>query len=117
MDSRQRDEQEARNAATALHPVVCAALFHQRFTAIHPFRDGNGRTARALVMLLLWRAGFPTEILAFQRILDERRDAYIASLRAADRGSIQEWVQFFAEAVVEALKAQTHTRQSRVDDP
>src|SRR5512137_2611579 len=58
--------------AAALHPVVRAAIFHQRFTAIHPFRDGNGRTARALTTLLLWRAGFPAEILLLQRILDER---------------------------------------------
>lgn len=90
--------------AEALHPVVRAALFHQRFTAIHPFRDGNGRTARALTTLLLWRAGFPTQILVLQRILDERRDAYIDSLRAADRGRHQEWVQFFAQAVLDALK-------------
>lgn len=90
--------------AEALHPVVRAALFHQRFTAIHPFRDGNGRTARALTTILLWRAGFPAEILVLQRILDQRRDAYIASLRAADRGRHQEWVQFFAHAVLDALK-------------
>lgn len=90
--------------AETLHPVVRAALFHQRFTAIHPFRDGNGRTARALTTLLLWRAGFPAEILVLQRILDERRDAYVASLRAADRGRYQNWVQFFAQAVLDALK-------------
>lgn len=93
------------NEAGDKHPVVRAALFHQRFTAIHPFRDGNGRTARALTTLLLWRAGFPAQILTLQRILDERRDAYIAALRAADRGNRQGWVQFFAEAVVDALKA------------
>lgn len=91
--------------AGGMHPVVRAALFHQRFTAIHPFRDGNGRTARALTTLLLWRAGFPAQILALQRILDERRNAYIAALRAADQGNRQGWVQFFADAVVDALKA------------
>ena len=89
--------------AVALHPVVCAAIFHQRFTAIHPFRDGNGRTARALTTLLLWRAGFPTEILVLQRVLDARRDSYIAALRAADRGGLDAWVQFLADAVREAL--------------
>lgn len=90
--------------AGGMHPVVRAALFHQRFTAIHPFRDGNGRTARALTTLLLWRAGFPAQILALQRILDEHRDAYIAALRAADQGNRQGWVQFFADAVLNALK-------------
>lgn len=90
--------------AAALHPVVRAAIFHQRFTAIHPFRDGNGRTARALTTLILWRAGFPLEILILQRILDERREAYFGALRAADHGNLAGWVQFFVEAVRDALR-------------
>ena len=65
---------------------------------------GNGRTARALTTVLLWRAGFPAKILVLQRILDEGRDAYINALRAADRGNIQGWVQFFAEALADALR-------------
>ena len=91
-------------AAAALYPVVRAAIFHQRFTAIHPFRDGNGRTARALTTLLLWRAGFPAEILFLQRILDERRDLYITALRHADRGDLDGWIRFFAQAVRDALR-------------
>lgn len=91
--------------SSALHPVVGAALFHQRFTAIHPFRDGNGRTARALTTLLLWQSGFPAEILVLQRVLDDNRSAYIDALRAADRGDVQRWVQFFAQALADTLKA------------
>ena len=90
--------------AAALHPVVRAAIFHQRFTAIHPFRDGNGRTARALTTLLLGRAGFPAEILLLQRILDERRDLYITALRQADQGDLEGWTRFFAQAVRDALR-------------
>jgi Fic family protein len=90
--------------AAALHPVVRAAIFHQRFTAIHPFRDGNGRSARALTTLLLWRAGFPVEILLLQRVLDERRESYIAALRQADRGDLGGWTRFFAQAVRDALR-------------
>jgi Fic family protein len=90
--------------AAALHPIVRAAIFHQRFTAIHPFRDGNGRTARALTTLLLWRAGFPLEVLILQRVLDERRDAYMGALRAADHGDLAGWVRFFVEAVRDAIR-------------
>lgn len=93
--------------AAALHPVVRAALFHQRFTAIHPFRDGNGRTARALTTLLLWRAGFPAEILLLQRIMDERRESYITALRQADRGDLAGWLRFFTQAVRDALRLAT----------
>ena len=90
--------------ASALHPVVRAAIFHQRFTAIHPFRDGNGRTARALTTLILWRNGFSLEVLTLQRILDERREDYMATLRQADRGEMAGWVGFFVEAVRDALR-------------
>jgi Fic family protein len=87
-----------------LHPVVRSAIFHQRFTAIHPFRDGNGRTARALTTLLLWRGGYPAEILLLQRVLDERREAYITALRRADHGDVSQWTAFFAQAVRDALR-------------
>ncbi len=90
-------------AAQALHPAVRAAIFHRRFTAIHPFRDGNGRTARALVTLLLWREGYAFSLFILQRILDERREAYIAALCAADRGDEAGWIAFFVRAVRDAL--------------
>lgn len=89
--------------AQALHPLERAALFHLRFTAIHPFRDGNGRTARALVTLLLWREGYGYELLALQHILDEQRDTYIDALRVADTGDVTGWVEFFVGAVRAAL--------------
>lgn len=91
--------------AFALHSVVRSALFHQRFTAIHPFRDGNGRTARALTTLLLWRAGFSLEILRLQQVLDMQRETYVNTLRAADHGDMQGWIQFFAQAVRTALQS------------
>ncbi len=95
------------NSETAARqdPIVRSALFHQQFTAIHPFRDGNGRTARAIVTLILRRAGFRYEVLSLQRVLDERRDEYIATLRAADAGDVTGWVRFFARAVLAAVEA------------
>lgn len=41
------------------HPVQYAANLHFKFVAIHPFRDGNGRTARLLMNLALTEAGYP----------------------------------------------------------
>jgi len=84
-------------------PVVRAAIFHQQFTRIHPFRDGNGRTARALMTLMLRREGFALELLVMQRLLDERREAYIAALRDADRGDLTRWLEFFTATLADAI--------------
>lgn len=61
-----------------LHPVERAARVHADFVNIHPFVDGNGRTARLLMNLELLRAGFPIVIIPV-----EERSAYYANLDAA----------------------------------
>jgi Fic family protein len=78
-------------------------VFHHEFTLIHPFRDGNGRTARALMTLMLRREGFEYEILVLQRLLDEDREAYIAALRRADAGDLTEWIVYLGQAIRQAL--------------
>lgn len=42
-----------------LHPLVLAAVFHEKFERIHPFYDGNGRTGRMLTNIMLLQSGFP----------------------------------------------------------
>jgi Fic family protein len=51
------------DSALRLHPVEYATMAHYRFVSIHPFRDGNGRTARLLMNLLLIRAGYPIVVI------------------------------------------------------
>ncbi|HSK74438.1 MAG TPA: Fic family protein [Pyrinomonadaceae bacterium] len=58
-----------------LHPIVLATEAHYRLVSIHPFRDGNGRTARLLLNLLLIRCGYPLAV-----ITNERRKDYIDAL-------------------------------------
>lgn len=50
-------------AVAALHPVERAARVHADFVNIHPFMDGNGRTARLLMNLELLQAGYPVVII------------------------------------------------------
>lgn len=63
------------------HPIVRAAVFHHRFVWIHPFFDGNGRTARLLMNLLLMKEKFPPAI-----ILKNDRKKYYDALNKANQG-------------------------------
>lgn len=60
---------------------VLAALFHHRFVWIHPFFDGNGRTGRLLMNLVLLKAGYPPSI-----ILKNDRKKYYSALNLANNG-------------------------------
>jgi Fic family protein len=46
-----------------LHPVVLSALLHHKLVAIHPFFDGNGRTSRLVMNVMLLQKGFPLVII------------------------------------------------------
>lgn len=56
------------NSDTALriHPIKLAALAHYKLVHIHPFIDGNGRTSRLLMNMILMQAGFPPVIIPKQ---------------------------------------------------
>jgi len=63
---------------------VLAALAHVELVGIHPFYDGNGRTSRALVRLLLVRGGYALNgIVSLDAYLDLQRRAYFAAIRRA----------------------------------
>jgi len=84
--------------AAAQHPVERAALAHFQLVDIHPFVDGNGRTARLLMNLVLMRAGYPPAIIRV-----EDRPAYYDALDAAHAGDTGPFVRLIAQAVERAL--------------
>ncbi|MGN6485747.1 MAG: Fic family protein [Thermomicrobiales bacterium] len=88
-----------------VHPVVHAALMHLDFVKIHPFVDGNGRTARILIDLLLRRGGFPAI-----PIYPSDRLAYLNAIERADTDDGEEFVQVMVRlenATIEQMLAST----------
>jgi prophage maintenance system killer protein len=84
---------------TSSHHVDIAAEAHYRLVSIHPFVDGNGRTARLLMNLLLMQTGYPAAV-----IRPEDRRAYINALeRGQTTGDTAHYYQVIYEAVERSL--------------
>lgn len=82
-----------------MHPLELAAEFHFRFVYIHPFIDGNGRTARLLMNLILMRNGYPMAV-----IKNDDRDEYMKALEiASTSGNLHDFVRIVANAVDKSL--------------
>ena len=95
--------------AIKLPPPTAAALAHLELVAIHPFNDGNGRTARALGRLFLMRGGYALDgLVSLDAYLDQNRDPYFAAITAAIGRSYAPpydatpFVTFFIESITEA---------------
>jgi Fic family protein len=88
-----------------LAPLVQAALVHAQFETIHPFDDGNGRTGRALVHVVLRRRGLATDYVPpVSVILANARDRYIAALGRFRADGVTDWIEHFAGATLRAAR-------------
>ncbi len=84
-------------------PIFCAAAAHAQFVQIHPFSDGNGRTARALMNLILRRNGYPPCIIP-----EDARYRYIDALEDT-------WEIGDLTLLVELILENTHERLNAAD--
>lgn len=75
--------------ANDCHPLLTAAWLHHAFTQIHPFQDGNGRVARALLTWHLVKEEYLSVVVS-----RDDRPAYIDALEAADYGDLDAFVDF-----------------------
>lgn len=81
-----------------LSVIELAAIFHHQFVYVHPFFDGNGRTVRLVMNLLLMRAGYPPAI-----ILSNDRKKYYEALNQANKGKYQKLMLLICQAVERSL--------------
>lgn len=81
-----------------LNPIELATVFHHKFVWIHPFFDGNGRTIRLAMNLLLMRHGFPPAI-----ILTNDRAKYYSALNQANNGNYSKLMLLMSQAAERTL--------------
>jgi hypothetical protein len=85
-------------AFAAAHPVLQSSYAHYALTAVHPFQDGNGRTARALASVYLYRAaGVPLVVFADQQV------PYWDALTRADKGEPQPFIRFIEAKALDTM--------------
>jgi Fic family protein len=81
-----------------LTPIELAAFFHHKLVYIHPFIDGNGRTARLLMNVILIGNDYPFTVL-----LKVDRPKYLRALSEADNGNLVPFAHFVARSVERSL--------------
>lgn len=87
------------SAAPTRGVIQTAAAAHAWFAQIHPFIDGNGRTARILMNLVLMRSGYPIAI-----VTKEDRIRYYDALEEAQSGDLTPLIKLIVECVSETLE-------------
>lgn len=99
-------------SAQDIHPILRAGLLHYQFVSIHPFSDGNGRTARLITLLQLYQSGWDfRKSLALDEFYNSDRLGYYRALQTGksydDRQSAEltGWITYFVRGFWEsALK-------------
>jgi cell filamentation protein len=94
-----------------LHEIAQSlAEVHAEFLMIHPFRDGNGRVARLIAMLMTMQAHRPPPYYSFiSRESDEERTAYLEAVKQGYTKNYEPLTRFFERALVRGAEV---TRES-----
>jgi Fic family protein len=98
-----------------VNPVIVAGIIHQEIAAIHPFADGNGRTARAMATLVLYQRGYDfRRLFALEDYYNRDRSAYYDAINigkdyAERRTDFTPWLEYFVtgfQEEIDRVKAQ-----------
>ncbi len=96
------------NKANEIDPAIEAGITHYEFVRIHPFIDGNGRTARVLASLILFKRGFDTkQFFCLDDYYDSDRQVYYKALQSVNQKTLDltNWLEYFIGGVYVSVKA------------
>jgi Fic family protein len=102
-------------------PLIHVGIMHAQFETIHPFLDGNGRTGRLLITLLLChRKLLERPVLFLSSYFKKHQKFYYQKLDDYHKGDVENWMSFFLEGVIEtageAIEISRKIRKLRDDD-
>ncbi len=106
------------------HPVLRAGVTHYVLAAVHPFIEGNGRTARALATLVLFNEGYDIKrFFALEEYFDKHAEEYFGSLMQVSNQSpmledrdLTPWLEVFTQALaMELTRIKEQVRELSVD--
>ena len=70
-----------------VHPLLAAAAFNFDFLCIHPFRDGNGRVSRLLLLLMCHQLGYEVgRYISLERVIEQNKERYYETLERSSLG-------------------------------
>ncbi|MCX6812301.1 MAG: Fic family protein [Candidatus Berkelbacteria bacterium] len=95
-----------------LDPLILAGIFHKQFVIIHPFIDGNGRTARLLTKILLANMGLNTfNLFSFENYYNQNVSNYFQNVGVVgnyyglkDQIDFSDWLEYFTDGIIDELE-------------
>lgn len=103
---------EQRWHAQDVEPLLLIPAYVLDFLCIHPFRDGNGRLARLLSLLLLYQAGYEVgRYISLEKVVEQSRESYYEALYQSSQGwheaqhTLVPWTEYFLGVVIASYQA------------
>jgi Fic family protein len=97
------------NEKKRINPIIVAGVVHQEIAAIHPFSDGNGRTARALATLILYKLGYDfRRLFALEDYYNHDRQSYYKAINIGEnyekrKTDFTPWLEYFVKGFKEEI--------------
>ncbi len=105
--------------------IILAGLFHRQYVIIHPFMDGNGRTARLLTTAILGKTGLDLfDIFSFENYYNQNITRYFKAVglegdyyELKDSVDFTHWLEYFADGILDELRRIRKTLPETMSPP